>query len=667
MNGMRPQAMMSRYLKAYLYHQQGKNNEASSLLQLALKDSPNNPQLLLLYGVVNYAIKNDETALSSFNKVLSTIEIPEARLLLGATHLRMGTNDEVIKTLEPLLKQGNNAKAFLLAGQARINQGDLTQGMDYLGRASALEPKNIIIRSTLAQNQLLSGDQQGIGGLESVITENPNDTRAYLLLASAQTQKGNLKEALATLQQMAVAQPSNPLTSVLIGRIYLMQRNPAAARQAFERSLAIKPDFLAAAGALAELDLQEKKPAQARERFKLILSAAPTNLGALMGQAHIALASGERAEYVESLKKAIQAHPTALEPVTQLALYYIKNTHQPKLALEVAEKSAKANNGSPAFLDLLGQAQLSAGHKKDAIDTYTNLVNRQPNAAEAWYRLAWAQRVSGDLNAALNSMQKSARLAPNYLDARIGLAGIYTILGQQENALQATREIQTLAPDKATGYNLEAELAARAKRPQLALQALARAQQFAPSADTTATYHLALLRSGNDKLAEQIAQQWLKQHPADSGFRTYLASVYMQKQLPNQAISQYELALKTEPNNLKALNNLAMLLQDQHQPNAIIYAQRAYALLPTNPVVMDTYGWILLQQGKLNEALPLLRQAAQALPASLSIQYHWASGLTKAGQPDEARRQLRKMLTTKQNFSEREEAVALLKSLETTK
>ena len=121
LNEMRPQAVQAKYLKAYLYHQQGKNNEAANLLQQVLKDNPNNPQAHLLYGTVNYAIKNDEIALSSFNKVLAMTELPEARLLLAATQLRMGSNGDVVKTVAPLLSLGNDAKAFLLARQAALN------------------------------------------------------------------------------------------------------------------------------------------------------------------------------------------------------------------------------------------------------------------------------------------------------------------------------------------------------------------------------------------------------------------------------------------------------------------------------------------------------------------------------------------------------------------
>jgi len=664
LNSLRPQALLAKYLKAYLYYQEKKNNEAVNLLQEVLKDNPDNPQANLLYGTINYALKNDEIALSSFNRVLSTTELPEARLLLAATQLRMGANADVIKTLEPLLAQRNNAKAYLLAGQATLNLGETDRGMAYLNQASTLDPKDTVIRSTLAQNQLLSGDQQGIKGLESVITANPDDSQAYLLLATSQVGKADFKGALATLQKMAAAQPTNALPSVLMGRIYLMQRNPDAARKAFEHSLTLDASFLPAASALASLDIEEKKPAQAKERFKTILSKSPDNLGALMGQARIGMAVGDKKEFVTYLEKAIQSHPDALEPVSVLTQYYMSQMRQPELALEVAQKAAKANNGNPAFLDNLGQAQLGAGHKKDAIDTYTNVTNRAPNSAIAWYHLAWAQRVAGDMNAALKSLQKSVRLAPNYLDARIALAGLYAVLGQQDNALQETRTIQALNPQSPTGYNLEAELAARFKKPEASLQALARAHQTAPSSSTAATYHFALIRAGKTAQAEQVAQQWLNQHPDDSIFRMYLAGTYLQKRQTEQAVAEYRQIIKTSPNHVMALNNLAAVLEEQNDPNAFGYAQRAYGLQPVNPVVMDTYGWSLLQQGKIQEATPLLKQAAQAMPETPSVQYHWAEALVKSGQTSEARALLQKLLASSQRFDERDKASTLLKTVE---
>ena len=663
LNEIRPHAFMTLYLQAYINYSKGKYNEATDLLQQVLRADPNNIQAQLLFGTVNYAAKHDELALNSFNKVLAIVDMPEARLLLAATQLRMSAAEDAMKTLDPLLAQGSNPKAFLLAGQIVLNQGDYTKGLAYLNQASKLDPKDTTIRTTLASNQLLTGNQQGISGLESVITDNPQDAQAYLLLASAQMTKADLNGALSTLQKMATAQPKNPLTYLLIGRIYQLQRSPTAARQSFEHGLKVDAEFLPVVGALADLDIAEKQAARARERFKTILTKSPDNLGAMLGLARVDQAIGDQNNYVTDLKNAIQKLPDAREPVIMLTRFYIQQAHKPELALEVAQKAARSHANDPGFLDILGRAQLAAGRKKEATATYSNIVNLQPNAPAALYQLGWAQRASGDLNGAQQSLQKAITISPNYLDAHTALAGIYITKGQSEDALKETRAIQTAYPQSPAGYTLESEIYARLKKPDQSLQALAKALQFAPSRDTAATYHLALIHAGQADNAQQVAQRWLKTHADDVEFRLYLASTYLNQPLPAQAIAQYRQVLQTAPKNVVALNNLASLLQLQNDPTAFTYAQQAFSLQPDNPVIADTYGWGLLQQGKAEAALAPLNLAANASPQQASIQYHLAVALVKTGDLRKAGALLQKILATQQPFSERNDAVALQKQI----
>ena len=56
------------------------------------------------------------------------------------------------------------------------------------------------------------------------------------------------------------------------------------------------------------------------------------------------------------------------------------------------------------------------------------------------------------------------------------------------------------------------------------------------------------------------------------------------------------------------------LYQVRGNPKALATAERALAAAPDNPAVMDTVGWILVEKGDLDKALPLLREAAKALP-----------------------------------------------------
>lgn len=657
-----PTALITKYLSAYLEFRQGRYNEAADLLQQVLRADPGYVQAQFLYGVVNYAAKHDEIALDSFNKVLADADLPEARLFLAATQLRLGSNGAALKTLAPLLDQGGNAKALLLAGQAAMNLGDYTDAMGYLAQAGKISPTDTAIRTSLAQVQLLTGDAQGITGLESAIADNPQDTQAYLLLAAAQMSKNNYSAALATLGKMAHAQPKNPVPYLLEGRIYMLQNNQAAARQAWERSQAVDPTFLPVASALAELDILQKRPADARKRFGALLAKNPGNLGARLGLAKVDLALGDRKAYVADLNEAAKSSPNSIEPIALLTQYYIHG-HQPALALGVARKASQDHPGNPVFLDNLGQALLAAGRTNDAVDTYTSLTNLQPNSPQAWYRLAWAQRVAGDLNGAQQSLQKSLNLAPKYLDAQVAMAGLYLIMGRADSALEEARRIQQSYPKSSLGYNIEAELDMRLKKPGLALQALAKAYARNPSSDTASTYHLALIRQGETSQAEQLAQQWLKEHPDDVNFRMYLAAAYLGQHQDALAMAQYRQVIKMAPNNVLALNNLASLLQRQNDPASFAYAERAYKIQPDNPIVADTYGWGLVLQDKVQEAYPILQQAVAAAGQVPAIQYHHAVAAFKLGRLAQARAGLRAALASKQEFSERGAASQLLRRI----
>lgn len=658
-----PQALITKYLSAYVDFRQDRYNDAADLLQQVLRADPDYVQAQFLYGVVNYAAKHDEIALDSFNKVLAATDLPQARLFLAATQLRLGSNDAALKTLAPLLDQGGNAKALLLAGQASMNLGDYNGAMGYLAQAGKISPADTAIRTSLAQAQLLTGNTQGITGLEAAIADNPQDTQAYLLLASAQMSKGDHSGALATLGKMAAAQPKNPVPYLLQGRIYLLQNNPAAARQAWERSLAADPTFLPAANALAELDILQKRPADARKRFTAMLAKTPGNLGAQLGLARVDLVLGDGNAYVADLNNAAKSNPNSIEPIGLLTQYYIRG-HQPDTALNVARKASQDHPGNPVFLDNLGQALLATGRKNDAVDTYTNLTNLQPNSPLAWYRLAWAQRVAGDLNGAQQSLQKSLNLAPKYLDAQVALAGLYMVMGRTDNALGEARQIQQAYPKSPLGYNIEAELDMRLKKPELALQALAKAYARNPSSDTAATYHLALIRQEKAGPAGQLAQQWLKGHPDDVNFRMYLASTYLAQHQDAMAMAQYRQVIRIAPKNVLALNNLASLLQRQNDPAAFAYAERAYKMQPDNPIVADTYGWGLVLQGKVQEAYPILQQAVAAAGQIPAIQYHHAVAAFKLGRLAQAKTGLQAALASKQEFGERGAAGELLRKIE---
>ena len=116
--------------------------------------------------------------------------------------------------------------------------------------------------------------------------------------------------------------------------------------------------------------------------------------------------------------------------------------------------------------------------------------------------------------------------------------------------------------------------------------------------------------------------------------------------------------------NIPALNNLAISLQHEKDPRALDYAEKANALAPNNASIMDTLGWILVEQRDTKRGIPILQKAITLAPDLSELRYHLAVALSRTGDHAEARKELKQLLASGENFSNREEANTLLKKIQ---
>jgi tetratricopeptide (TPR) repeat protein len=150
--------------------------------------------------------------------------------------------------------------------------------------------------------------------------------------------------------------------------------------------------------------------------------------------------------------------------------------------------------------------------------------------------------------------------------------------------------------------------------------------------------------AGNRKGAEEWLARAVADHPDSLEARVALAEARQKDNNPGGAIELYEQGLSAAPGHPVLLNNLAVLYHSQGNPKALDVAERAYRVAARAPEIQDTYGWILLGAGKTVQALPLLQEAAKALPDNAEVQYHYAAALAKSGDTEAARPLLRKAL-----------------------
>lgn len=216
----------------------------------------------------------------------------------------------------------------------------------------------------------------------------------------------------------------------------------------------------------------------------------------------------------------------------------------------------------------------------------------------------------------------------------------------------------------AGGFLLEGDAALARKQYPLAISAFERAYKLAPSSSTLIRLHQALSGVGREEVGDKLILSWLSSQPNDFSARLYLAERLTTRKQFKPASDHYLYLNRQVPNNLLVLNNLAWTLSELNDKRAIPYAELAFKLNPNNPAVMDTLGWLLVQQGQVSRGVTLLQQALSKAPDAPEIHYHLAVALIKSGDPARAKSEFIRLLASGNSFPHEQEARAQLNQLQ---
>ena len=190
-----------------------------------------------------------------------------------------------------------------------------------------------------------------------------------------------------------------------------------------------------------------------------------------------------------------------------------------------------------------------------------------------------------------------------------------------------------------------------------------KAYQAQPSAKLAIQLFRLYSAKGEPEQGMQWLEAWLELTPEDSATRLSYATVLQGQGRKADAISQYEKVLPTAPDNVIVLNNLAWLYHEQDDSKAIELSKKAYELAPKRPEIADTYGWILVNQGAVEQGLAVLQGALLLAPDHPEIAYHVGYSLNKAGRAEEAGKLLRRIVRDHPSSPFAEQSEQLLKQI----
>jgi putative PEP-CTERM system TPR-repeat lipoprotein len=632
------------YFEALIASRRGDLPAAREAIQQVLKGTPQHVPSLLLAGEVEFRAGQFNQAQDYLRRALNRSPgLPHAERLLAATYLRMGSPARALEVLQqPLSRGSRDSQLMAVAGEAYLAVGDFPKAAEYFAQTTVLDPKNATARMRLGQVRFAEGDTEGaIRDLEAASALDPNVSPADLALIANLLRQKQFDQALAAVGRLEKKQPNNPLVYNVKGIVYLTKRDLVNARANFERALQIQSDYLPAVGNLAQLDRLDKKPDVARKRYEAIIEKEPKNEQALLGFAGLVQSLGGDSSEIESLlKKAVTANPQSISARAALINFYVQKGDGKQAQLAAQEANTVLPN-DPRTLELLGQVQLATGDATLAVATFNKLVAARPGSVEPLLRLARALVAVKDYDKAVEKLREALTINPKLYEANREIVAIYSMSGRSEQALREIKAIQRRQPDDARGYVLEGDLWGSQQKWAEAESAFKVAQKHAPDDGRVAVkLHATASGAGKGTAADAAAEKWMRDHPKDVVLRSYLGERALRRQDYKSAARYYQALVAQQPDNVRLLNNLAWVSGELGDPKALSYAEKASALAPANPSVLDTFGMLLIKKGDLTQGLEKLQQAAQLAPNQSEIRLHLAKALIRAGDKTAARKEL---------------------------
>jgi tetratricopeptide (TPR) repeat protein len=283
--------------------------------------------------------------------------------------------------------------------------------------APAMTPTEYVAlgRAALSRGDTLNAQSAANRALEL----DPQSSDAFRLLGNAYLLRGEKAIAKANLEQSLTKNEKNEGTLLDLYELSLGEKNWDAALDLLRRATEVNPENGAKLLALGRKARADADLPHARQVFATAAAASPKDVSVLTEYASILLQVKDVDAALEPLMKA-----AAAEPDRQIVRANLAATLRAKGLWKDAEKEYReAVRSDPDYapaLRGLGTLLLERGQAGESIEPLKKAVLRDPTNVEGVWALARAQRQTGALKDAAESLAQSAALDKAPLDDEAG-------------------------------------------------------------------------------------------------------------------------------------------------------------------------------------------------------------------------------------------------------
>lgn len=592
----------------------------------------NQPNLRLLAAIL-YRENGDLDKSETFvNKFLETNPLHYGAKKLRATiFLEKQKYRQAITELQSIAQyNSNDPSIFTAIGDAYLGAQLYSNAVKTYKEALFLKQESPGIRQRLAFALVLTGEtEQALEHYKQAKIYGANTNQLFqAILENGFGYNSSVEDLLKNYQS---SYPDNPLVKNVVAAIALSQGKTTEAINHLQNFSTQESSNL-----LIRLNLATAlRQAGRDEESALILNDLDESYEKHFNLALLNYDQGNIEEAIRHMLKIDLWDKPNLKNILFFIDLHIK-TGQYIQAEELIKKSMHFFPNNP--LTLIRSAQISHANGIE-LSAKSSLIKASTNAGydeDMLYTIAYFQTKYGHIKEALWTIDKALTKKPNNQNLLILKSRAYILAGQHKKALLNTEQLLKKHPSSIAARILLADIEYSAKNYVGALK----------------QYKNILIQFNSPEVIVSIAKTYhrLEQTPKAIGFlrkwdnnfdknvliKWQLARYLLLSNQLSEAIEVFKQLEVISPQDPHVFNNLANLLLNENKAIAMFYAQKAMDFKTNDPAIIDTYGWLLLHNNKLKEALRYLRDALSRNSTSPIIHYHLAKALIANGKQNEA-------------------------------
>ncbi len=370
-------------------------NEAKTLLQQVLADSPRDSDALILQGRLALSERRVADAIADFRSVL--------------------------------LNEPNNIQAMKQLASAHVANSDLELARENQEKVVAALPRDIAARQDLVEILLRLGQtepaEQHVKVLLAIDQNNGKALEYLFKLRLAQKDWTSAQQVTEAIRRLSVDDAPGFYMS---GLAYQAEGKLEQSIAAFKKALKVKPDAIEPLTQLIKSYIALDKIASAIEQLQKTVKHDGKHFVAYNLLGELYLRQGKLSEAERAFRKAGKIKPEWSSVYRNLARVAVLKKDRAS-AIESLHEGLEKTGRSPDLINDLAALLHDAGKHREVINLFEETYRQQPNSAAALNNLAGYLAAYGDSR---ESLQRAADLSaplalsdnPNMLDTAAWIA-----------------------------------------------------------------------------------------------------------------------------------------------------------------------------------------------------------------------------------------------------